>query len=313
MVGTRVGEAERERDRFTGNLERRLRRRQIDFHFTHWQVQEMETVFRETQYPDVLTRRVLARNMNVPEVKVKNWFNNRRAKQRAREKKAMLRRENSNSGPEAPMVLSAGEGREEEESGGGAPGSGSPTSEMGEVEPRETGDHGGVSSAAVTSDLMGDGNPEGASCSSQENGFPPQNPFPESIGDTEGVEPLPELEPGIQPMPVTISGFQPVPISMPHAEPVPIPEPLVQPPVPVLVPRRRLRDRFTGQQLQELERIFQRNRYLTAEEGKQLARNMGVTEAKLQRWFKKKREKFWREHNPSGQSSAPPESESTPP
>ncbi|EGW00846.1 Rhox homeobox family member 1 [Cricetulus griseus] len=52
---------------------RRLRRRQIDFHFTHWQVQEMETVFRETQYPDVLTRRVLARNMNVPEVKVKDF------------------------------------------------------------------------------------------------------------------------------------------------------------------------------------------------------------------------------------------------
>uniref|UniRef100_A0A8C2ML37 Homeobox domain-containing protein n=1 Tax=Cricetulus griseus TaxID=10029 RepID=A0A8C2ML37_CRIGR len=242
----------------------------------------METVFRETQYPDVLTRRVLARNMNVPEVKVKNWFNNRRAKQRAREKKAMLRRENSNSGPEAPMVLSAGEGREEEESGGGAPGSGSPTSEMGEVEPRETGDHGGVSSAAVTSDLMGDGNPEGASCSSQENGFPPQNPFPESIGDTEGVEPLPELEPGIQPMPpVPISMPHPVPALAPSVRPIPVPVADIQP-VPVLVPRRRLRDRFTGQQLQELERIFQRNRYLTAEEGKQLARNMGVTEAKLQ-------------------------------
>ncbi|XP_040599712.1 homeobox protein Rhox13-like [Mesocricetus auratus] len=71
---------------------RHSRRRQLPFHFTLWQVQEMETVFQETQYPDVLTRRVLARNMNAPEAKVQNWFNNRRAKQRAYEKKTMLRR-----------------------------------------------------------------------------------------------------------------------------------------------------------------------------------------------------------------------------
>ncbi|KAL6093988.1 hypothetical protein STEG23_033152 [Scotinomys teguina] len=70
---------------------RQPRRHQIQFHFTEWQVQEMETIFQETQYPDVLTRRVLARNMNVPEAKVQTWFNNRRAKQRASEKKAMLR------------------------------------------------------------------------------------------------------------------------------------------------------------------------------------------------------------------------------
>ncbi|XP_076418399.1 homeobox protein Rhox13-like [Peromyscus maniculatus bairdii] len=66
-------------------------RHQIRFHFTQWQVQEMETIFQETQYPDVLTRRVLARSMNVPEAKVQTWFNNKRAKQRASEKKAMLR------------------------------------------------------------------------------------------------------------------------------------------------------------------------------------------------------------------------------
>ncbi|KAL6083103.1 hypothetical protein STEG23_004261 [Scotinomys teguina] len=35
---------------------RQPRRHQIQFHFTEWQVQEMETIFQETQYPDVLTR-----------------------------------------------------------------------------------------------------------------------------------------------------------------------------------------------------------------------------------------------------------------
>ncbi|XP_076417891.1 rhox homeobox family member 1-like [Peromyscus maniculatus bairdii] len=49
---------------------RQSSRHQIQFHFTQWQVQEMETIFQETQYPDVLTRRVLARSMNVPEAKV---------------------------------------------------------------------------------------------------------------------------------------------------------------------------------------------------------------------------------------------------
>ncbi|KAL6085730.1 hypothetical protein STEG23_032149 [Scotinomys teguina] len=38
---------------------RQPRRHQIQFHFTEWQVQEMETIFQETQYPDVLTRLVM--------------------------------------------------------------------------------------------------------------------------------------------------------------------------------------------------------------------------------------------------------------
>lgn len=37
---------------------RKARRHQIPFSFTLWQVQEMETMFQETQYPDVLTRYV---------------------------------------------------------------------------------------------------------------------------------------------------------------------------------------------------------------------------------------------------------------
>ncbi|XP_021042958.1 homeobox protein Rhox13-like [Mus pahari] len=67
------------------------RRRGTPFHFTQWQVKEMESLFEETQYPDVLTRRALARTLNVPEVKVKVWFTNRRAKQRKIERREMLR------------------------------------------------------------------------------------------------------------------------------------------------------------------------------------------------------------------------------
>ncbi|XP_052026023.1 homeobox protein Rhox13-like [Apodemus sylvaticus] len=69
----------------------RRRRRRAPFQFTEWQVEEMETLFEETQYPDVLTRGELARTLNVPEAKVKVWFINRRAKQRKNERRAMLR------------------------------------------------------------------------------------------------------------------------------------------------------------------------------------------------------------------------------
>ncbi|KAL6081192.1 hypothetical protein STEG23_012164 [Scotinomys teguina] len=41
--------------------------------------------FRETQYPDVLAREELVRALNVPEVKMKMWFVNGRAKERKNE------------------------------------------------------------------------------------------------------------------------------------------------------------------------------------------------------------------------------------
>lgn len=66
------------------------RRQQTRFHFAQWQVQVMEAVSQETQCQDELTREVLSRTMNVPEVKVKSWFNSRRARQKVIGKKAML-------------------------------------------------------------------------------------------------------------------------------------------------------------------------------------------------------------------------------
>ncbi|XP_052605450.1 homeobox protein Rhox13-like [Peromyscus californicus insignis] len=67
------------------------RRRRTTLKFTLGQVEEMEKLFKETQYPDALARKELAQALTIPEVKVKTWFNNKRAKQRASEKKVMLR------------------------------------------------------------------------------------------------------------------------------------------------------------------------------------------------------------------------------
>ncbi|XP_076419047.1 rhox homeobox family member 1-like [Peromyscus maniculatus bairdii] len=47
------------------------RRRRTTLQFTLWQVEEMEKMFKETQYPDALARKELAQALNIPEVKVK--------------------------------------------------------------------------------------------------------------------------------------------------------------------------------------------------------------------------------------------------
>ncbi|KAL6085728.1 hypothetical protein STEG23_032147, partial [Scotinomys teguina] len=58
---------------------RQPRRHQIQFQFTQWQLQEMETISQETQYPDVPTRKQLARWMGITEAKVQvpDPFDNR--------------------------------------------------------------------------------------------------------------------------------------------------------------------------------------------------------------------------------------------
>ncbi|XP_036029951.1 rhox homeobox family member 2-like [Onychomys torridus] len=66
-------------------------------------------------------------------------------------------------------------------------------------------------------------------------------------------------------------------------------------PVSVLVRQRCFHYKFSQWQLQELERFFQHNHYISAEVRKQLARWIGVTEARVQNWFKGRREQYRRD------------------
>ncbi|XP_059106670.1 homeobox protein Rhox13-like [Peromyscus eremicus] len=66
------------------------RQRRTTLKFTLGQVEEMEKLFKETQYPDALARKELAKTLNVTEVKVKTWFVHRRAEERKSERRVVL-------------------------------------------------------------------------------------------------------------------------------------------------------------------------------------------------------------------------------
>nr|XP_034341098.1 LOW QUALITY PROTEIN: rhox homeobox family member 2B-like [Arvicanthis niloticus] len=170
--------------------------------------------------------------------------------------------EETTSGTKALTDLLAGEGRKEEESRGSQPGSGAAAAAEREGAEELSGEGG---SAAGAAGLMDNRNQEdnGATGYNQENEKQPEEPVPDCMGDLENVKPVPGQWSCVNPVRVLVPEYHP------HQQ-----------------------HRFALLQLQELESILQRNHYISTTEAKRLARSMDVSEARVQKWLLKWREKY---------------------